>query len=256
MSGRAGCASSAALRRAVAFDRAGTARRADRRCSPPSHDALGRGQRLHPPVWPLGARTLRRHGSYRPRGGFTTPPGSRGSQLRLSGGIRFFASLRLPYQRGGISNRECRGWPIAAGSASTEREDRRPEAPQPDPAAGGTRGAPRLLRLRPGSLRRDGHPTRRADSSPRPNTLKRPREQVSDEWEGGGEIRPAGGRSRGAGACGPRAARPAGGDAGPDRASHAREGNSEGPHAGLCLLGRTRRRVGAAASMAAASDRS
>jgi hypothetical protein len=51
--------------------------------------------------------------------------------------------------------------------------------------------------------------------------------------EGGGEIRPAGEKSHGAGACGSRAARPAGGNAGPDRASHAREGNSEGPHAGL-----------------------
>jgi len=52
--------------------------------------------------------------------------------------------------------------------------------------------------------------------------------------EGGGEIRPAGAWSHHAEACGHRAARPAGGDAGPDRALHAREGNSEGPHAGLC----------------------
>ena len=74
--------------------------------------------------------------------------------------------------------------------------------------------------------------------------------------EGGGEIRPAGGRSHGAGARGSRAARPAGGDAGPDRASHARKGNSEGPHAGLCLLGRTRRRVGGLRSMRSPSDRS
>jgi hypothetical protein len=74
--------------------------------------------------------------------------------------------------------------------------------------------------------------------------------------EGGGEIRPAGEKSHGAEACGSRAARPAGGDAGPDRASHAREGNSDGPDASLCLVGRTRRRVGAAASMAAARDRS
>ena len=69
-SGRSGCASSAALRPAFACDRAGTARRADPRCSPPSPETLGRGQRLHPPVWPLGALTLRPYGSSRPRGGF------------------------------------------------------------------------------------------------------------------------------------------------------------------------------------------
>ena len=68
-SSRSGCPSSAALRPAFACDRAGTARHADPRCSPPSHETLSRGQRLHPPVWPLGARTLRRHGSSRPRGG-------------------------------------------------------------------------------------------------------------------------------------------------------------------------------------------
>jgi hypothetical protein len=69
-------------------------------------------------------------------------------------------------------------------------------------------------------------------------------------------TRPAGDRSHGAEACGDRSARPAGGDAGPDRASHAREGNSEGPHAGLCLLGRTRRRVGGLGSTPSPSGRS
>jgi hypothetical protein len=39
--------------------------------------------------------------------------------------------------------------------------------------------------------------------------------QVRGAREGGGEIRPAGGRSHGAGACGHRAARPVGGNAGP-----------------------------------------
>ncbi len=70
-SGRLGRASSAALGRAFACDRAGTDRRAEPRCSPPSGEELGRDQRLHPPVWPLGSRTLRRNGSYRPRGGVT-----------------------------------------------------------------------------------------------------------------------------------------------------------------------------------------
>ena len=63
--------------------------------------------------------------------------------------------------------------------------------------------------------------------------------QLNGEGEGGGELRPAGEKSHGAFACGPRAASPAGGDAGPDRGRLAREGNSEGPHAGVCLLGRT-----------------
>ena len=73
-SGRSGCASSTALRPAFACDRAGTDRHADPRCSPPSHETLSRGQRLHLPVWPLGALTLRRHGSSRPRGGFHHHP--------------------------------------------------------------------------------------------------------------------------------------------------------------------------------------
>jgi hypothetical protein len=60
------------LRPASACDRAGTARRTDPRCSPPSHETLGRGQRLHPPVWPLGTRPLRRHGSLA-RGAELTP---------------------------------------------------------------------------------------------------------------------------------------------------------------------------------------
>jgi hypothetical protein len=77
MSSRSGCASSAALRPAFACDRAGAARRAEPRCSPPSEETLGRGQRLHPPVWPLGARTLQRHGSSRPRGGFHRHPPAR-----------------------------------------------------------------------------------------------------------------------------------------------------------------------------------
>jgi len=51
---------------------------------------------------------------------------------------------------------------------------------------------------------------------------------------GAAQLLLAGARSHAAGTCGHRAARPAGGNAGPDRALHAREGNSEGPHAGLC----------------------
>ena len=73
-SGRSGCASSAALGRAFACDRAGTDRRADPRCSPPSPETLGRGQRLRPPAWPLGSRTPRRDASCRPRGGSKSPP--------------------------------------------------------------------------------------------------------------------------------------------------------------------------------------
>jgi hypothetical protein len=74
-SGRSGRASSPAVRPAFACDRAGTARRADPRCCPPSTETFGRGQRLHPPVWPLGARTLRRNRSCGPRGGWAaTPP--------------------------------------------------------------------------------------------------------------------------------------------------------------------------------------
>jgi hypothetical protein len=79
---RSGCASGAALRPALACDRAGTARRADPRCSPPSHEALGWGQRLHPPDRPLGSRTLGRHGSFRPRGRLHRRPPVRYARTR------------------------------------------------------------------------------------------------------------------------------------------------------------------------------
>ena len=86
----------------------------------------------------------------------------------------------------------------------------------------------------PRGLRSDRPPAVPAVLTPHPKTLPTPLKQGGGGREGGGEIRPAGRRSHHAGASGHRAARPAGGDAGPDRASHAREGNSEGPHAGLC----------------------
>jgi len=78
-------------------------------------------------------------------------------------------------------------------------------------------------------------PTLRLETlKPKPSVRCRELLSVLFENGGGGEIRPAGGRSHRAGACGSRAARPAGGYAGPDRLSCAREGNSEGSHAGLC----------------------
>jgi len=104
-------------------------------------------------------------------------------------------------------------------------------------------------------LRRDRPPAAPAISALRPRTLATRLTQDRGEREGSGEARPVGGRSHRAGACGSRAARPAGGYAGPDRLSCAREGNSEGSHAGLCLLGRTRRRVGGLGSMPSPSDR-
>jgi hypothetical protein len=105
MSGRSGWASSPALRPAVACDRAGTARRADPRCSPPSYETLGRGQRLHPPVWPLGTRTLRRHGSYRPRGGSHHHPRSRMKRSRGPATEQPGPDFNVSSRRVGVSNR-------------------------------------------------------------------------------------------------------------------------------------------------------
>ncbi len=104
-SGRSGCASSAALRPASACDRAGTDRHADPRCSPPSHETLGRVQRLHPPVWPLGARTLRRHGSSRPRGGSHHHPHSRMKRSRGPATEQPGPDFNVSSRRVGVSNR-------------------------------------------------------------------------------------------------------------------------------------------------------
>jgi hypothetical protein len=79
------------------------------------------------------------------------------------------------------------------------------------------------------------HPLARSTEATAKVTLCHNLSRVSlESGEGGGQIRPAGDMSHSAGACGTRAARPVGGDAGPERASHARKGNSEGPLAGLC----------------------
>ena len=64
----------AAGRDSFARDRAGPDRRADPRCSPRSPTTLARGQRLHPPVRPPGARVLSVAGGSAP-----LPPPSRRS---------------------------------------------------------------------------------------------------------------------------------------------------------------------------------
>jgi hypothetical protein len=127
-SGRSGCASSAALRPAFACDRAGTARRPDPRCAPSLHETLGRGQRFHPPVWPLGARTLRPHGSVRPRGGFHRHPPAlqQHAQEVLAHGYRR-RSLSASSRRAGDQIRRCRGWQVSPEPAGTPRAHRRRE---------------------------------------------------------------------------------------------------------------------------------
>ena len=94
------------LRPAVTCDRAGTARRADPRCSPPWHETLGQGQRLHPPVWPLGGRTLRRHGSFHPRGGVHHHPPVCHSLALAGFWCRYPSSIRTPpcTSGGGVFN--------------------------------------------------------------------------------------------------------------------------------------------------------
>jgi len=106
-SGRSGCASGAALRPACACDRAGTNQRADPRCSPPLDETLGRGQRLHPLVWPLGARTLRRHGSCRPRGGFHHHTRSRMKRSRGLATEQRGPDFNVSSRKVGVSNRQA-----------------------------------------------------------------------------------------------------------------------------------------------------
>ena len=129
MSGRSGCASSAALRPAFACDRASAGRRADPRCSPSSRETLGRCQRLHTRVWPLGARTLRRNGSYRPRGGFHHHPPVCDAPARfapLCGAGSLVGTPKCP-SGGGIQPARRVPAAMAPEAAGTQRAHRRRE---------------------------------------------------------------------------------------------------------------------------------
>jgi hypothetical protein len=106
-----------------------TAPRADPRCSPSSHETLGRGQRLHTRVWPLDARTLRRNGSYRPRGGFHHHPPvcdapARFAPPRGAGGL--VGTPKCP-SGGGIQPARRVPAAMAPEAAGTQRAHRRRE---------------------------------------------------------------------------------------------------------------------------------
>ena len=120
-SGRSGCASSAALRPALACDREGTARCADPRRSPPSHETLGRGQRFHPPAGRSGPA---RSGGMAPvaRGAIsTTAPLARNPAT----GNEQLSCARPAWAFGlGERYRRCRGWQISPEPAGPGRASR------------------------------------------------------------------------------------------------------------------------------------
>jgi hypothetical protein len=134
LSGRSLRPSRPQLRPAFACDRAGTARRADPRCSPPSQETLGRVQRLHPPDWPLGAHTLRRHGSSRPLGGSSPPPSrlpgcgtgrlARAGRWSLKGSSHRFAGGGYSTREAGASGHPSGGCGSPSGRAPTGQETR------------------------------------------------------------------------------------------------------------------------------------
>ncbi len=100
-------------------------RRADPRCPPPSHKALGRGQRLHPPLWPLGTRTLRRHGPRPPGRSGPHPPMLRKPCCSPSALLGHSLSGRASNSRAGVSfMRRCHGWPSAPPTAGPGRASR------------------------------------------------------------------------------------------------------------------------------------
>src|SRR5664280_2623817 len=127
-----------------------------------------------------------------------------------------------------------RGWPDAG-----------PGAPAPEPAC----SCARDRTGRSADAGADGHPRhRRIDDPPahRSEVLLQAEsrgkaegnQQSFPEREDEGKIAQRA-KANSAGACGSRAARPAGGNAGPDRALHAREGNGEAPLAALaCSVAR------------------
>jgi len=83
-----------------------------------ARDARG-GQRFHPPVWPLGSRTLRRNGSCRPRGGFHHHPRSRMKRSRAPATGQLGPGFNVSSRRVGVSNRPAG----ASGHASRGRGD-------------------------------------------------------------------------------------------------------------------------------------
>ncbi len=139
------------------------ARRAD-----PRGSAFGR-PRLHAAVATLGARTRRRHGSYRPRGGFHRHPRSRMKRSRGPATEQPGPDFNVSSRRVGVSNRQAG----ASGHASLGRGD-----PACGPGRGvgdavlcGHRGAPAravLLGRGRGSLeaQRAGASKRRAAAHP------------------------------------------------------------------------------------------
>ena len=106
-----------------------TAPRAEPRCSPSSHETLGRGQRLHTRVWPLDARTLRRNGSCRPRGGFHHHPPVCDAPARfapLCGAGGLVGTPKCP-SGGGIQPARRVPAAMAPEAAGTQRVHRRRE---------------------------------------------------------------------------------------------------------------------------------
>jgi len=131
-SGRLGCASSAALRPACACDPALGGKRP---ASGPLAVRRRPRQRYPTARRPLGSRTLRRDGSFRPRGGFHPHPRPQAKRSR-DPGTECSASMSLaegwgvqsPGGWGGHLSGGCR---VAAGGVSERRERGRASAERP-----------------------------------------------------------------------------------------------------------------------------
>ncbi len=193
--------------------------RPERRAEPRCPLRCAQGQRFHPPLRPLGARTLRRHRP--PPAGRSWPPTSPPGEAPI-GGFGLCQDTRPVagppiWARGVSSIRRCRGWPLAPAPAGPGRASRagvsRPrlhadrEGPRrgsPCPVAGpgacglGRGGARARIRPPAGPASKRPHAVKKTEQATR-GTAR----QEATQWRGGQSDRsPPGGQERRKGQAG------------------------------------------------------
>ena len=176
---RSGGASSAALATRLRVRPS----RPDRRAEPRCPLRFAQGQRFHPPLWPLGTRTLRRHRP--PPAGRSWPPPPRQAKLLLVA-LRLWSGHSACSRTSDLGERGCRQSAGAAGGHWLLR----PRVPDGRAALGcrgrerscGPRGAPARIALS-GRGRRSVRARARGRPGPHPATRGTGKQEASRSEE-------------------------------------------------------------------------